>query len=258
MSSSLQGIFGLLSAVNGLKFFHQCYNPLGDFMDAMALINSAINFILYCFMSKQFRKTFVETFRLQWCTKRWNRTAGPCLKTVCCCCGCFCCFCFRSNSNSSNEDAKWSNGNGAALCACAENGSEAPTGVSVGVRKATFRLRSRMGWKNDGAEEEIARDGVKAANDSNAAADKVVKEAAIAEEAEDEHKETAAMLPKPANSATVENSLPAHNNSCSKGNSSGVAKNSIGSSLAAQNSCGSLAVAVKNGVVTQDVDDTQL
>ncbi len=38
-------------------------------MDAMALINSAINFILYCVMSHQFRKTFVETFRLQSCVR---------------------------------------------------------------------------------------------------------------------------------------------------------------------------------------------
>lgn len=38
-------------------------------MDAMALINSAINFIIYCFMSKQFRKTFVETFHLQFLSK---------------------------------------------------------------------------------------------------------------------------------------------------------------------------------------------
>ncbi|QQP36286.1 Uncharacterized protein FKW44_021336, partial [Caligus rogercresseyi] len=56
------GILGMLSAIYGDKFFKDCYRPLGDVMDAMALINSAINFILYCFMSKQFRKTFVETF----------------------------------------------------------------------------------------------------------------------------------------------------------------------------------------------------
>ncbi|XP_040573094.1 G-protein coupled receptor dmsr-1 [Lepeophtheirus salmonis] len=57
-----QGILGMLSAIYGDKFFKDCYLPLGDVMDAMALINSAINFIFYCFMSKQFRKTFVETF----------------------------------------------------------------------------------------------------------------------------------------------------------------------------------------------------
>ncbi|CAB4064190.1 unnamed protein product [Lepeophtheirus salmonis] len=57
-----QGILGMLSAIYGDQFFKDCYLPLGDVMDAMALTNSAINFILYCVMSKQFRKTFVQTF----------------------------------------------------------------------------------------------------------------------------------------------------------------------------------------------------
>nr|XP_040569440.1 G-protein coupled receptor dmsr-1-like [Lepeophtheirus salmonis] len=57
-----QGILGMLSAVYGDQFFRDCYLPLGDVMDAMALINSSINFILYCAMSQQFRKTFIQTF----------------------------------------------------------------------------------------------------------------------------------------------------------------------------------------------------
>lgn len=32
-------------------------------MDILALINSGINFILYCSMSRQFRKTFTLLFR---------------------------------------------------------------------------------------------------------------------------------------------------------------------------------------------------
>ena len=51
---------GVLSAVNGPEFFTQCYHPMGDLIDLMALINSAVNFILYCLMSKQFRKTFAD------------------------------------------------------------------------------------------------------------------------------------------------------------------------------------------------------
>ena len=51
---------GFFNAVIGEKFFQHCYHPMGDFMDEMALINSAVNFILYCLMSKQFRKTFAE------------------------------------------------------------------------------------------------------------------------------------------------------------------------------------------------------
>lgn len=35
----------------------------GDFMDILALLNSAINFILYCSMSRQFRTTFTVLFR---------------------------------------------------------------------------------------------------------------------------------------------------------------------------------------------------
>ncbi|KAL1395403.1 hypothetical protein pipiens_011285 [Culex pipiens pipiens] len=58
-----QGILGLLSAVLGPPFFYNCYLKLGDLMDVMALINSAINFILYCTMSRQFRSTFNYLFR---------------------------------------------------------------------------------------------------------------------------------------------------------------------------------------------------
>ena len=32
-----------------------CYTPLGELMDMMALVNCALNFILYCLMSRQFR-----------------------------------------------------------------------------------------------------------------------------------------------------------------------------------------------------------
>ncbi|KAL8568449.1 hypothetical protein ACOMHN_067092 [Nucella lapillus] len=38
------------------------YDPLGDLLDAMALTNNSVNFVLYCSMSKQFRDTFVEVF----------------------------------------------------------------------------------------------------------------------------------------------------------------------------------------------------
>ena len=47
----------MLSAILGQQFFIECYNPVGEMMDMMALTNSAVNFILYCLMSSQFRKT---------------------------------------------------------------------------------------------------------------------------------------------------------------------------------------------------------
>lgn len=38
------------------------YNKIGDVLDILALCNNAINFVLYCSMSKQFRDTFVRIF----------------------------------------------------------------------------------------------------------------------------------------------------------------------------------------------------
>ncbi|XP_030385757.1 sex peptide receptor-like [Scaptodrosophila lebanonensis] len=58
-----QGIMGLLNTVLGDAFLMQCYFRLSDLMDILALINSSINFILYCSMSKQFRSTFTLLFR---------------------------------------------------------------------------------------------------------------------------------------------------------------------------------------------------
>lgn len=42
----------------------------GDLIDILALINSGINFILYCSMSRQFRQTFILLFRPNF-MKRW-------------------------------------------------------------------------------------------------------------------------------------------------------------------------------------------
>ena len=47
----------MLSAIFGQQFFLECYNPVGEMMDVMALINSAANYFLYCLMSSDFRKT---------------------------------------------------------------------------------------------------------------------------------------------------------------------------------------------------------
>ncbi|XP_063227091.1 G-protein coupled receptor dmsr-1-like [Bacillus rossius redtenbacheri] len=58
-----QGILGLLSVFLGEAFFSSCYVPLGELMDILALVNSAVNFILYCSMSRQFRATFSQVFR---------------------------------------------------------------------------------------------------------------------------------------------------------------------------------------------------
>ncbi|XP_045188630.1 G-protein coupled receptor dmsr-1-like [Mercenaria mercenaria] len=56
-----QGILTLLMIF--MDTLHaELYNPLGDILDIVALLNNAINFVLYCSMSQQFRDTFVATF----------------------------------------------------------------------------------------------------------------------------------------------------------------------------------------------------
>lgn len=43
-------------------FFEKVYIPLGDAMDIIALVNSSVNFVLYCTMSQEFRRTFIRLF----------------------------------------------------------------------------------------------------------------------------------------------------------------------------------------------------
>ncbi|XP_014285898.1 G-protein coupled receptor dmsr-1 [Halyomorpha halys] len=61
-----QGVLVLLSIYRGQDFFTDCYQKLGEIMDILALINSAINFMIYCAMSRQFRTTFSLLFRPRW------------------------------------------------------------------------------------------------------------------------------------------------------------------------------------------------
>lgn len=44
------------------NFFENVYIPLGDVMDVLALLNNSINFVLYCTMSQEFRRTFIRLF----------------------------------------------------------------------------------------------------------------------------------------------------------------------------------------------------
>jgi len=61
-----QGVLAFLSGVDN-RIFDEVYVPLGDVFDVVVLINSAVNFVLYCTMSRQFRQTFGELF-LGWTT----------------------------------------------------------------------------------------------------------------------------------------------------------------------------------------------
>lgn len=57
-----QGILGLMNYSLGDVFLRNCYLPLGDLLDILALFNSGINFMIYCAMSRQFRITFRMLF----------------------------------------------------------------------------------------------------------------------------------------------------------------------------------------------------
>lgn len=56
-----QGVLIILSATRS-GFFDTVYLPLGDVMDIVALVNNAINFVLYCSMSTKFRETFLRLY----------------------------------------------------------------------------------------------------------------------------------------------------------------------------------------------------
>ncbi|CAL8100911.1 unnamed protein product [Orchesella dallaii] len=59
-----QGIMHFLTGWYGPEFFRCYYNTWAEVWDMLALINSAVNFILYCFMSKQFRTQFRLSFNV--------------------------------------------------------------------------------------------------------------------------------------------------------------------------------------------------
>ncbi|CAG5131712.1 unnamed protein product [Candidula unifasciata] len=64
-----QGIVMLLSATVP-DFSNNVHFPLGDLIDFISLLNNAINFILYCLMSQQFRKKFFNIYIKPVCDRR--------------------------------------------------------------------------------------------------------------------------------------------------------------------------------------------
>lgn len=75
-----QGVLAFLSGVDD-RFFHDVYVPLGDVFDVVVLINSAVNFVLYCTMSRQFRQTFGELF-LGWPVTGGKHKSGTSSRSV--------------------------------------------------------------------------------------------------------------------------------------------------------------------------------
>ncbi|KAE9549385.1 hypothetical protein FO519_007413 [Halicephalobus sp. NKZ332] len=58
-----QGVMLVLTGVFSSQTFHdKFYIPLGDFMDVLSLVNSAVNFLIYCAMSRKFRSVFFQLF----------------------------------------------------------------------------------------------------------------------------------------------------------------------------------------------------
>jgi hypothetical protein len=69
-----QGVLALLSGVNN-GVFTNVYVPLADVFDVLVLVNSAVNFVLYCTMSRQFRLTFGELFIDTTCIGRLKKAS---------------------------------------------------------------------------------------------------------------------------------------------------------------------------------------
>ena len=58
-----QGVLALLSGFHE-HLFYTVYAPLGDVWDILVLINSAVNFVVYCTMNRHFRHTVIDCFGL--------------------------------------------------------------------------------------------------------------------------------------------------------------------------------------------------
>nr|CDS35233.1 Peptide G protein-coupled receptor [Hymenolepis microstoma]CUU98277.1 Peptide G protein-coupled receptor [Hymenolepis microstoma] len=55
-----QGVLITVTAIADECFMYKVYAPIGDLIDILVLLNASTNFILYCAMSAQFRKSFQE------------------------------------------------------------------------------------------------------------------------------------------------------------------------------------------------------
>lgn len=58
-----QGVLHVFNAIFTKEtFYDKIYIHLGDVMDVLSLLNSAVNFIIYCAMSRKFRAVFIQIF----------------------------------------------------------------------------------------------------------------------------------------------------------------------------------------------------
>ncbi|KAF7233403.1 hypothetical protein EG68_03761 [Paragonimus skrjabini miyazakii] len=76
LTEAPQGVVNTLVAGKGECFHNTIYVPLGDILDLAVLLNSSVNFILYCTMSQLFRANFVHLMiklRPVWCTRLFKK-----------------------------------------------------------------------------------------------------------------------------------------------------------------------------------------
>nr|CAD2198070.1 unnamed protein product [Meloidogyne enterolobii] len=57
-----QGLIAILNAIYTADVHRFIYLTLGDVLDLLSLINSSVNFVLYCLMSSRYRQTFCSLF----------------------------------------------------------------------------------------------------------------------------------------------------------------------------------------------------
>uniref|UniRef100_A0A1I8H4J0 G_PROTEIN_RECEP_F1_2 domain-containing protein n=1 Tax=Macrostomum lignano TaxID=282301 RepID=A0A1I8H4J0_9PLAT len=72
-----QGVMSLMCFIMA-SFQKNVYEPLGDVLDLLSLVNNSCNFVLYTSMSKQFRDTFAQIFISPW----WQRGGGQAQRTL--------------------------------------------------------------------------------------------------------------------------------------------------------------------------------
>ncbi|CAI2355494.1 unnamed protein product [Caenorhabditis sp. 36 PRJEB53466] len=61
-----QGIISILCAIFTTDVHRYLYFYIGDVLDLLSLVNSSVNFVLYCVMSSRYRQTFWEVIIPSW------------------------------------------------------------------------------------------------------------------------------------------------------------------------------------------------